>query len=221
MVKAMNQWIPTAFNQGEDAKHIKVNEKGLLQIDENYSPSDTYRWRLLKEVIDSGEKVTIKGLASGGPTYLFHTQGLEQGAQIKPVLTHDYISREPALTVVSKKLFKKVWGDLVTPTIQTGKDDPNLKYRGGMTSESENISFIYFENGFPLESITHELLGHFYLATRGVPFKHDDFKDRFTLADADKITVEFKLTAQHNILDREGKVFEGRVWDFIKQVEGK
>jgi RHS repeat-associated protein len=217
----IKQWIPIAFNQGEDAKHIHV-DKGVLQIDENYAePSDKFRWRLLKDVIESGEKATIKGMASGGPTYVLNTLDLKPGATIKQLPVTDYIMREPGITLPSKNLFKKVWGDLVSPTVETSQRDPTRRYQKGMTGESENMTFVYFENRFPMDAITHELLGHLYLASTGRPFLHDGLKDTYTAADADKIAVEYKLTAKQQVRDREGKIFEGRVWDFIKQVEGK
>jgi hypothetical protein len=126
--------------------------------------------------------------------------------------------RTEAETLVSMKIQRRVWGDLVTPTIKTlEKGGPS--YRGGKTSPSEDMSFIYLSNRFELGAITHELLGHFYLATQGVPYAHKDSRSEFayTPENAGKVQVEHKLTKEHKIRTETGDdFFEGRVWEFIR-----
>ena len=47
--------------------------------------------------------------------------------------------------------------------------------------------------------MAHELLGHFYLASKGVPFGHKDV-----------------LTKEHKIRGPDGHIFTGKALDFIK-----
>ena len=87
-------------------------------------------------------------------------------------------------TFASKKLQKKIYG-----TIK------------GITSRHTDTSVIYISPGsLDSHTMSHELLGHFYIAIKGIPFGHKDI-----------------LTKEHKIKDPQGNIFTGNVLDFIRK----
>lgn len=161
----------------KDGTHIRKSGN-KLQIDSDYAtPRDPFRWSVLKEVIESKEKVEIK--ISNLVKLTFH---LSRNGKLTSTDVDDVI-RGAGFTAVSKNLQKKVYGKL-----------------DGITSQHNDKSMIYISTLGDSNTMAHELLGHFYLATKGVPFGHEDV-----------------LTKKHNIKDPRGNVFTGKVIDFLKQ----
>ncbi len=139
--------------------------------------------------MQSKERAVI-GFPAGGVKIETHTS---ENQGVKSQLVDD-ILRNAGQTFLSKDLQKKVYGALLPPgqilTITAPYEDLTLLYL--MSSMATNTT------------VVHELLGHFYLATKGVPIGHPE-------------SLKGK-----GILDVSGQPFDKTVMDFIQtQVEAE
>src|SRR5262249_233046 len=145
---------------------------------------------LLKEVVGSKEKA-ILGFPYEGQIKI--EKHVPEGQEIHST-PFDDILRNPGQTFLSKDLQRKIYGGLLKP-------GDKLE----LTSPYENLTLIYlFSNLATDTTVAHELLGHFYLATKGAPVGHSE-------------SLKGK-----GISDVSGKPFEKSVLEFIEtQVEAE
>ncbi|CAN5155538.1 hypothetical protein BH10PSE13_BH10PSE13_02820 [soil metagenome] len=157
---------------------------GQLFVDSNLA-STTFLWSLLKSVAQSGEKllmvfdttIDIATITPGPNQTIVETETIS-------------VMQDAGLTFASKDLTKKIYGTLL-PTGSILE----------LTSRYDNFSQIYLMNRMADDvTAVHELLGHFFIASKGLPYKHPD------------------SLAGTGVLDNQGKDFAGTVTDFIQIV---
>lgn len=162
----------------EDAAHIRKKGKSLQLDLRHTSAKDPYRWRLLKEIIQSGEQLVIE--ISRNVRYASHTN---KNGRITSKNVEEPIELA-GNTFAAKRLVKQAYGELT-----------------GLTSQDQNVSYIFLRRRTAKANyMAHELLGHFYLDMRKVPSGHQD-----------------KITGQHGVPKPDGRVYVGRVHEFIQQ----
>ncbi len=178
----------------KDGKKLTLNLArgyGTVQIDDNFvDPTNSLLFRALKETVKSNERVLIK--FEQAP--IFETRiWLPDG---KGGFTHtDTPGVTPAagLTLASDDLTKRINGGPIVPSGGTLS----------ITSTFGDASVIALvSHSATPTTVAHELLGHFYIASKGLPFGHND-----------------SLTGK-GIIGSNGQAFSGTVIDFIsKEIE--
>jgi hypothetical protein len=173
------------FISGKKKQNLRMGKGlGILIIDEN-RVSTAFLWTLVKSVVDSGENLAISFAA----TIQVSQVSLDTNSQIVVKDMQD-IMRHAGLTLTSKDLTKKIYGSLL-PTGSVLE----------LTSIYDNFSIIYLMSTMAnTHTVAHELLGHFYLASKGMPYRHSESVTGTT------------------VLDNKGQPFAGPVDDFIKMV---
>jgi Domain of unknown function (DUF4157) len=180
-----------ALLPGPDQAHT-IFHGDQLGYEDGYTPTDPFRWSKIKDLIDSDQKILVKKVALGDPIdVLFVSAGTNMIVHdvMKPLgLTLPTLKLQQALALGQKSFTASPMSDthLVLYTTALGKPDES--------------------------SLAHELLGHLWLAMKGVPFSHPS-------APAD-VAAFGTLTAAHNVLDPFGNVFTGTVKDFITTFVG-
>ena len=203
VVEALQAYLPDDkehlhFRELSDKERIiKTEQKdplqvpkgyGYLQIEEGYQSSkNPLLWSNLQKVVESKEKLLL-GFSSpkiGVKTTMYFRK--DDTSKIEATDITD-IMREAGLTLASKSLTKRIFGETLPPA----------GTKATLTSPYENLSVIYLLSGqADKKTIAHELLGHFFFAASGLPYGHD-------------ASLKGK-----SINDPEGKPFEGTVKEYI------
>lgn len=170
------------FKSGKKKTSLRMpKEFGLLLFNENWT-STTYLWSLLQSIVQSGESVTISFAATINVSMV----SLDSNQKIVVSDVTD-IMKEAGLTFASKDLTTKIYGSLLP--------------KGSvleLTSIYDNFSMIFLMSTVAAHhTIVHELLGHFYLASKGITYKHPE------------------SLSGSGVLDNQGQPFTGTVIDFI------
>lgn len=175
---------------GRKVRFDLPEDYGILQIDENYEGAKSpFLWRLLEKTIESKERVVMGATHGVYIPVMFHAR---EGDEVRSWRDKD-ILRNIGQTVISRGLQVSKHGGL----LPEGKKSPNF------TSQYEDLSMIfYMKNKASDNDIVHEILGHFYLATQGLPFDHSE-----------------DLTGK--VRDVSGKPFKGTVLQWIENVVEK
>ncbi len=178
----------------EDQRHIRVSDDYKLGYDENYAnPFDQFRWKLLKEMIDNGISVNVKAVQ------------LNDEFNVKNIIRIGSTKKE---TITALTLQALTASGLAAPTQSIDLAIYPTRFKI-MASTDDNISQVYYETGpggrgtLGSSSLAHELLGHMYLAMKGLPHGHGE-----SLEGAEGLTDPF------------GRPFHGTVDDFIREFVG-
>lgn len=173
------------FKKGK--KTIKLNTSksvNYLKFNEN-SQGAGYLWMLLKEIASGGSPVYMQ--FSNIFNMAESTETTVNGN--KTVATVETVKILPAAgyTLASKDLTRVIYGSLIYP---------NEAF--GFASVYDNFSTIEIMSNIASDdTVVHELLGHFFVANRKLPYGHPD-----------------SLSGK-NILDPAGQPLSGTVQDFI------
>jgi len=180
---------------GPDNTHVAIITPGnKLGYDPGHTdPADPFRWEKIKFIVDTKEKVLIRKFSLGDKVKV---------RMINAGVTKDldHVLLDPGLTLVTETLHNKIY------PASTGLI---------VVSPSADTHHIYYSVDLsdPASSgLAHEVLGHLWLALKGVPFVHPK-------KPAD-IKATGTLEAKHGITDPFGNVYTGTVRDFIRDFVG-
>jgi Domain of unknown function (DUF4157) len=178
---------------GPDQAHIAFI--GLkLGYDVNYTtPQDPFRWNIIKDLVDSDEKINVDKV------------GLTDTIKIKFVtptdtkIIEDTLTNAGAqgLTLPTESKLKAIHPTDATFTCSPHDDMHQVYYSAAISSSAAT------------SELAHELLGHMWLAIKGVPFGHPKDKER--------IKTHGTLATSHGIKDPLGQTFSGKVETFISE----
>lgn len=173
------------FRKGTASQKIPLpGDYVVLQVDMNFQ-NESFLWGLLQDAVRSKERV-IMGFPDpkSGVLVEKHTKF---GDKIISAPVDDPLMRHLGETFLSKDLQMRIYGELVG---------------GEVTSRFDDLTVIYLMPGMAdPKTVVHELLGHFYLASRGAPTRHSDSLEGRAVSDVS------------------GKFYDKSVTDFITQVE--
>jgi len=180
-----------ALLPGADQAHT-IFSGDRLGYEDGYTPTDPFRWSKIKDLIDSDQKILVKKVSLGDPIdVLFFSAGANS-------VVHDRMT-QLGLTLPTLKLQQALAQGQKSFTASPISDTHLVLYTTALGDPDES-------------SLAHELLGHLWLAMKGVPFAHPK-------KPAD-VAAFGTLTAAHKILDPFGNVFTGTVQDFITTFVG-
>jgi Domain of unknown function (DUF4157) len=181
-----------------DQAHIAFNGD-LLGYETNYVPTDPFRWNKMKDIIDSGEKVLVKKVSLTDTfDVLFIDPKLPGG---RMVMTGRSLATSAAegLTLTKESIHKAIFPNDTTVTASPIADTSIIFYSTDISNPTDS-------------SLAHELLGHFWLALKRVPYAHPKTQPQ--------LGTHGTLTAQHGILDPFGNPYSGTVLNFIDTYVG-
>ncbi|HEX7313137.1 MAG TPA: DUF4157 domain-containing protein [Pyrinomonadaceae bacterium] len=165
---------------GNDQAHVNVSSTGKLAYDEDYTtPEDPFRWARLKDIIDTAHLKIWAVSAS-------------QKFKVKET---------PKATPVDTSITEI--GLLVNNLSVMG-----ITLKAGEKSPDSTYDQIYYDKDQGMGALTHELFGHEWLATKGVPSGHPP-------AGSPEEKSKGTLNPSHNITDPFGNIFSGTVREYI------
>lgn len=178
----------------EDEAHIAF-KGNLLGYEPSYTqPTDPFRWNKLKQIIDSNEKVMVKKIDAHDN---FDTLTVSIGTR--------------SVSKASLSLsFKALGYTLTTENLHLSAYPTDTFY---IVSPDKDVNMIYYSinslsGPASSGSLAHELLGHFWLALKHVPFVHPE-------SGSSEEKTKGTLSSSNNIRDPFGNIYTGKVKDFI------
>ena len=174
-----------------DQAHI-ILHGNFLGYEEGYASTDPFRWGKIKDLVDSDQKVLVKKVAFKemvDETYV-------SGGTSKPI----QVEMGPLGVALPTVALQQSINPNQTNLVASPLADTHVVYYTGFMGPAQE------------DPLAHELLGHIWLAIKGVPFDHPTSQD--------DIKAFGTLTAAHNILDPFGNVYTGTVRDFIETFVG-
>jgi hypothetical protein len=182
-----------ALLPGDDATHIGLGDDGRLGYDASYGePTDPFRWEKVKFLIDSGEKILIRKVSLGDiVTVRFITKDKSED---RPIMLKD-----PGLTLPIESLQRRIYPTKPEVTASPSSDTHHIFFTTDITDAARS-------------SLAHELLGHMWLALKGVPFVHPKQQP--------EIALRGTLEEKHKITDPFGNIYTEPVREFIDRYIG-
>ncbi len=203
-LKTKEAWTGLGMLPLEDFSHIRFTKEGYLQIDLNYdSPKDPFKWGLLKSIVLIGEKAEIVEKDFAPVEYVTRKPGEKETQKQWEDRSILAIESGQGATVLSRDLHKKIYGELVDLRLpRFRRSDAGVilyVYYSGYNTRSDDTSRVYLVKNLIGEwlscTLAHELLGHFYLASRGAHYRHADEFNKSDPADypGNFIGQEYKI----------------------------
>ena len=192
-----------ALFSGQDQAHVRVI-RGRLTYDVNHTnPEDSFRWERLKDVVDSGH-LEISAVPSAQK---FSVSELAGGSSRLVNKSIDDIKLDVGdISVTGITLVRAATQGAIQATEQAAAGVPVTPVSGPLSASATHDQIFYDKDH--LGALAHELFGHAWLASQGVPFLHPK---PGTTGEATMGT----LTARHGVTDPFGKVYAGTVRDYI------